>query len=82
MGVAVTVVSPETDCNACRQTKRRFDGLNIPYESVTADDQMIAELQSEGYTAFPVVRVNHGQDDGWSFSGYRHDDIKRLSTLI
>ena len=79
--MVVTVISPESDCIACKSTKLRLSGLKIPYESITADDQMISSLKEEGHSAFPVVRVDDGESS-YSFSGFRFDRIKELADKI
>lgn len=74
--------TPTTDCVACRTTKIGFDRLGITYDVVEADEATAEELRKQGFTGFPVVKVNCGDDATWSWSGYRHDDIKRLAQLF
>lgn len=78
----VVVYQPTSDCVACRTTKMQFDRLGIQYDVVEADEEIVNSLKSEGFTGFPVVKVDCGGGAGWSWSGYRHDDIKRLAQLF
>ena len=78
----VVMYTPASECPACRTTKIRFDKLGIKYEVVEADDETVNFLQSQGFTGFPVVKVDCGDGAAWSWSGYRHDDIKRLARLF
>lgn len=78
----VTLFTPPDDCSACRATKVNFDKLGIEYEVVEADDSTQDQLRAEGFSAFPVVKVDCGDEASWSWSGYRFDDIKRLAQLI
>jgi glutaredoxin len=80
--VRVTMFTPPDDCSACRATKVGFDKMGIEYKVVEADDKTAEELRREGHSAFPVVRVDCGDDASWTWSGYRFDDIKRLAQLI
>lgn len=78
----VVMYTPASDCPACRTTKIRFDRLGIEYDVVEADDEIINLLRSQGFSGFPVVKVDCGDGAGWCWSGYRHDDIKRLALLF
>jgi len=78
----VVVYQPASDCVACRTTKMQFDRLGIQYDVVEADEGIVDSLRSEGFTAFPVVKVDCGDEAGWSWSGYRDGDIKRLARLF
>lgn len=80
--MGVVIFTPPDDCVACRTTKLRFERLGIPYQEVTADAQKVEELKAEGHTGFPVVTVDCGDGATWSWSGYRHDDIKKLAQLF
>lgn len=71
-----------SECVACRTTKLGFDKLGINYDVIEADQEQVAELRREGFQSFPVVRVDCGDDSSWSWSGYRHEDIKRLAQLF
>ena len=59
-----------------------FDKIGIDYQVVEADEATAKELRREGFGEFPVVKVELGGEASWSWSGYRHDDIKRLAQLI
>lgn len=74
--------TPLSDCVACRTTKMGFDRLGIDYDVVEADAATVEVLKQEGFTGFPVVKVDCGDQASWSWSGYRHDDIKRLAQLF
>jgi glutaredoxin len=78
----VTMFTPPDDCSACRATKVNFDKLGVEYKVVVVDGQTADELRREGHSAFPVVKVDCGDDASWSWSGYRFDDIKRLAQLF
>lgn len=67
---------------ACRTTKLAFDKMGIAYDVVEADDSKVDELRQEGFREFPVVKVELGDGAGWSWSGFRHDDVKRLAQLF
>jgi hypothetical protein len=60
----------------------QFDKLGIQYDVVEADEDIVKYLRRDGFTGFPVVKVDCGGGAGWSWSGYRHDDIKRLAQLF
>lgn len=74
--------TPPDDCVACRTTKLGFDRMGIAYEVVEADDSTVEKLRLEGFSQFPVVKVDCGDQASWSWSGYRHDDIKKLAQLF
>lgn len=74
--------TPPDDCSACRATKVSFRKLGIDYQIVEADDATVEKLREEGHTAFPVVKVDLGDEASWSWSGYRFDDIKRLAQIL
>ena len=74
--------TPPADCVACRTTKIRFDRLGIKYEIVEADESIVQSLQGEGFSSYPVVKVDCGDGAQWSWSGYRHDNIKKLAQLF
>lgn len=78
----VVMFTPMEECVACRTTKIRFDKLGISYEVVESDDSTVDELRREGFCQFPVVKIDCGDGAGWSWSGYRHDDINRLAQLF
>ena len=59
-----------------------FDKLGISYQVVEADEATVSKLRREGFSSFPVVKVECGDEATWSWSGYRHDDIKRLAQLL
>lgn len=69
-------------CGACKLTKNRFDRLGISYQMVEAGDTEIRELKQQGFASFPVVKVDCGDGSSWSWSGFRNDDIVRLSQLF
>lgn len=56
--------------------------MGILYDVIDAGDDDVAALKREGFTGFPVVKVNCGDGAEWSWCGYRHDDIKRLAQLF
>lgn len=74
--------SPPSECAACRLTKMRFERLGISYEVAEADSETVSALKNEGFTSFPVVKVDCGDGSTWSWSGYRHDDISKLAQLF
>jgi glutaredoxin len=78
----VVLFTPPTDCSACRTTKLGFKRLGIAYEVVEADDALMDSLRREGFTEFPVVKVDCGGGAEWSWSGFRHDHIKKLAQLF
>jgi glutaredoxin len=80
--VQVTMFTPPDDCSACRATKVGFNKVGVEYTVVEVDDEAADQLRREGHSAFPVVKVDCGDDASWSWSGYRFDDIKRLAQLI
>lgn len=59
-----------------------FDRMGIAYDVVEADDDTVDDLRREGFREFPVVKVDCGDGAGWSWSGFRHDDVKRLAQLF
>lgn len=77
----VTVFSPPRECVACRQTVRAFDRAGVGYEVVVCDEALIDSLRRDGFTEFPVVKVDCGAGASWSWSGFRIDEIKRLAQL-
>ena len=77
----VVVFTPPEGCSACRATKVGLDKAGIEYRVVEADEATQEGLRGEGFNAFPVVKVDFGEAS-WSWSGYRHDDIKRLAGLV
>ena len=74
--------TPPSDCVACRTTKIGFDRLGISYDVVEADDSTVQGLKREGFNEFPVVKVDCGGEASWSWSGFRHDNIKKLAQLF
>jgi len=60
----------------------QFDKLGIQYDVVEADDEIVNSLRNQGFAGFPVVKVDCGAGATWEWSGYRHDDIKRLAQLF
>lgn len=78
----VVLFAPPEGCSACRATKVGFDKAGIEYRVVEAGEAIQEELRREGFTAFPVVKVDCGDGASWSWSGYRHEDIRRLADLV
>lgn len=78
----VTMFVPPVDCSACRATKVALDKLGVSYTVVEADGEVADGLRAEGFSAFPVVKVDCGDGSSWSWSGYRFDDVKRLARLL
>lgn len=78
----VVMFVPPYDCSACRTTKIGFGRLKVPFEVVVADGEVVQGLRSEGFSEFPVVKVDCGGGASWSWSGYRHDEIKRVADLF
>lgn len=78
----VVIYAPPDGCSACRATKVNFDKLGIIYDVIETDDGTLADLRREGFSAFPVVKVDCGDGAAWSWSGFRFDDIKRLAQLF
>ena len=79
--MVVTVYSPEAPCVACNSTKLRLKQLKVPFVSVTATAEQVESFNADGHSQFPVVVVDCGDGATWTFSGYRHDDLKRLKEL-
>lgn len=76
----VTVFVPPTNCAACKATKLRMDRFGIEYEVVVVDDS--AGLKAEGFSEFPVVKVDCGDGASWSWSGYRDVEISELAQSL
>ncbi|ADL70997.1 NrdH-like glutaredoxin [Mycobacterium phage Halena] len=77
----VKVYSPTTPCTYCMATKLALKKAGIPFEPLTATDEDADKFRTEGHSSFPVVIVDCGDGATWSWSGYRHDNIKRLKEL-
>lgn len=77
------VVHSKPMCVQCNATYRMLDKLGLEYETidVTKADEALQYLKSLGYQAAPVVLVY--EDDATEptkhWSGYRPDELKRLS---
>lgn len=80
--MSVVMFVPPRDCAACRTTKIGFERLGIAYEVVEADDSVVEDLRRDGFSEFPVVKVDCGDGASWSWSGFRHDNIKKLAQLV
>lgn len=78
----VVMFTPPDECVACRTTKMRFDKLGVSYEVVESDESTVDELRREGFSQFPVVKIDCGDGAGWSWSGYRDDNIRKLAQLF
>ena len=78
----VVIYQPTSECVACRTTKLQFDRLGILYDVVDADEGIVNSLRSQGFTGFPVVKVDCGDGATWQWSGYRHTDIQKLAQLF
>lgn len=79
--LAVTLYRPDGPCNQCHATKLHLKREGIPFNEVIADDVTIARLRNEGHSSFPVV-VAVNNDQRCTFSGYRRDEIMRLSEMM
>ncbi len=77
----MTVFSPSAPCSSCAATKLAFKRSGVPFVSAVASDDDVARFKAEGHSAFPVVVVDLGDGASWTWSGYRHDDVKRLQAL-
>jgi hypothetical protein len=62
-------------------TKLALKGAGIPFDAVTASDEQVELFKADGLAAYPVVIVDLGDGATWTWSGYRHDEIKRLKEL-
>jgi predicted RNase H-related nuclease YkuK (DUF458 family) len=63
-------------------TKLALKKQGTSFEAVVATDEQVEKFKADGHVAFPVVVVNFGDGATWTWSGYRHDDIKRLKELV
>ena len=75
----VTMFKPPNYCASCNATELGLKRHGITYDVVVVDDP--EGLKAEGFAEFPVVKVDCGEA-AWSWSGYRHDDIRRLADLF
>lgn len=59
----------------------KFDKLGIPYEEVSAVEE-VTYLLSIGYAAAPVVEVDFGEGATVHWSGYRPTFIEQLRDTL
>lgn len=78
----VKVFSPETPCSSCMATKVNFKKDGIPFEPVVASAAEVEAFKADGHAAFPVVVVDLGDGATWTWSGYRHSEIKKLKEIL
>lgn len=78
--MVVTVYSLP-NCVSCDQTKRQFAARGIDFVDEPLTGDLLERFRSEGHLSAPVVVVDCGDDASWSWSGYRHDDIRKLAGL-
>ncbi|WP_267888809.1 glutaredoxin domain-containing protein [Mycobacteroides chelonae] len=78
----VTVYSPVSECYKCNLTKKRLEKEGVPFSEVVVDDELAAVLRGEGFSSFPVVKVDLGDGATWSWCDFRFDDIQRLKVLF
>lgn len=76
MAKKITLYS-KTPCGACIATKRAFTNAGIEFEvqDLTNDFEAQEELRAEGFTAFPVVKIEGGE----SWCGLQPARIEELT---
>ncbi|PVB24464.1 hypothetical protein DDJ71_06345 [Mycobacteroides abscessus] len=78
----VTVYSPNAYCHKCELTKKGLEKSDVPFSAVVVDDELAAVLRGEGFSSFPVVKVDIGDGATWSWCDFRFENIQRLKTMF
>lgn len=65
------------NCVQCRQTKRKFDQLEVPYDAIdlTQHPELLEQFKRDGLVQAPIVVVGDGIESR-RWSGFRLEKIK------
>lgn len=76
------VVWSTPGCSACRATTRMMDQRDVPYEvaDLSADESQADVFRVEGHTSLPVVEVSGPEGMTRTWSGFRTEEIRTLSS--
>ena len=77
----VTLYHPAGPCPKCAATKLYFQREGVDFTPILVDEEVIQRLKDEGHQSFPVVVVTHDDGSTWTWSDFRHDEIKRLAKV-
>ncbi|KPG13751.1 hypothetical protein AN911_00150 [Mycobacteroides immunogenum] len=79
----VEVYTPkDVPCHKCAVTKSRLEKAGVSFSEIVVDDELAAVLRSEGFSSFPVVKVDMGDGATWSWCDFRFENIRRLQDLF
>lgn len=79
----VEVYTPkDVPCHKCTVTKSRLEKAGVPFSEIVVGDELAEVLRGEGFSSFPVVKVDMGDGATWSWSDFRFDNIQRLKELF
>lgn len=76
----ITVYTKEA-CQPCRLTKRKFDELDITYETAELTEENATSFRDEGLTSAPVVVVDLGGGAVWKWAGLAPSQIEILTHI-
>lgn len=82
--MSVVTVYTKPDCQPCKGTKRKLDKEGIEYTelSLEEDAEAVAKAKELGYTQAPVVVVDLGEGNTWSWCGFQPTQIAKLKNYL